>query len=163
MHGRGLDVYHLPYEASFPVVWTEAAHRGSACADSSGFWTRTDLSITNSTVQLFVEIEPLTGQRHVEVTETRKPKIGKLGSKQCRMNATLARSKSDWSWTTQYARHRIALRDFSTARSATINGIHYTPKHGSWLIAERTECLKRTMPEPRDITHMRKCLGKRSQ
>jgi hypothetical protein len=74
-----LDVYHLSYEACFPVVCMDESNKqliGEVHAPippAPGHGLIVDHEyVRHGTVQLFVEIEPLTGQRHVEVTETRK-------------------------------------------------------------------------------------------
>ena len=74
-----LDVYHLPYEPCFPVVCMDESNKqliGEVHAPippAPGHALIVDHEyVRKGTVQLFVEIEPLTGQRHVEVSETRK-------------------------------------------------------------------------------------------
>ena len=63
-----LDVYHLPYEASFPVVCMDESNKqligelNAPIPPAPGHGLIVDHEyVRKGTVQLFVEIEPLTG------------------------------------------------------------------------------------------------------
>ena len=93
--------------------------------------------VRNGVVQIFLEVEPLTGKRHVEATQRR--------------------TRKDWAWWIKgmldqrypdAVRVRLVLDNLNThclaslyetfkpreaRRLAERLEIHYTPKHGSWL------------------------------
>ena len=81
----------------------------------------------------FLEVEPLTGRRHVEASERR--------------------TRQDWA---RWIRSMLTERYPQAERLE----IHYTPKHGNWLnIAEIElsalggQCLNRWMPDLATVRH----------
>lgn len=165
-----LDVYHLPYEACFPVVCMDESNKqliGEVHAPippAPGHGLIVDHEyVRHGTVQLFVEIEPLTGQRHVEVTETRKrddwARFVKAMLDERYPDAVKVRLVMDNLNTHDIASLYATFPPQEARRLAQRLEIHYTPKHGSWLnIAEielsalNAQCLNRRIA---DITHMR--------
>lgn len=105
-----------------------------------------DEYIRNGVAEIFLEVEPLTGKRHVDVTEHR--------------------ARTDWAWWIKgmlderypdAARVCLVPDNLNTHTAASLYqtfppeearrlverlDIHYTPKHGSWLNhgRDRTEC-----------------------
>ena len=76
-----IAVYHLPYDPDYPQVCMDESckqligevHEAIACAP--GRPKRMDAEyVRNGVVQIFLEVEPLTGKRHVEATEHRTRK-----------------------------------------------------------------------------------------
>jgi hypothetical protein len=139
-----IAVYHLPYDPDYPQVCMDETckqligevHETIACAPRRP--ARMDAEyIRNGVVQIFLEVEPLTGKRHVEATEHR--------------------TRKDWAWWIKgmldqrypnAVRVRLVLDNLNTHYLASLYEtfepqearrlaerieIHYTPKHGSWL------------------------------
>lgn len=159
-----LAVYQLPYNPDHPVVCMDETckqligevHEAIACAPGSP--ARVDHEyVRNGVAEVFLEVEPLTGKRHVEATEHRKRK--------------------DWAWwikgmlDERYPKAvqvRLVVDNLNThclaslyetfepqeaRRLAERIEIHYTPKHGSWLNMAEIElsalngqCLDRRIP-----------------
>jgi len=160
-----LEVYHRPYDARYPVVCMDESSKqliGEVCepipAAPGHPLLRDDEYVRNGVAEIFMEVEPLGGRRHVAVTERR--------------------TRIDWAW---QIRDMLQLRypnaekvvlvmdnlnTHSTAslyeafapaearRLAERLEIHYTPKHGSWLnIAEielsvlKRQCLPERIAE----------------
>ena len=160
-----IAIYELPYDGDYPVVCMDETckqligevHEAIACAP--GRPARVDHEyVRNGVAEVFIEVEPLTGKRHVAVTEHRTGK--------------------DWAWWIKgmlderypnAARVRLILDNLNThclaslyqtfepqeaRRLAERLEIHYTPKHGSWLnMAEielsalSVQCLDRRIPD----------------
>lgn len=156
-----LSVYHLPYDKDYPVVCMDESNKqlvGEARAPipaEPGKPVRMDDEyVRNGVASIFMEVEPLTGKCHVEVTERR--------------------TRRDWAYCIramleerypQAVKVRLVLDNLNThsiaslyeafepkeaQRLASRLEIHYTPKHGSWLnIAEielsalKRQCLDR--------------------
>ena len=96
-----------------------------------------DEYIRNGVVEIFMEVEPLAGKRHVSITERR--------------------TRKDWAWQikqmlderyAQATKVRLVMDNLNTHNIASLYetfdpkearrlaerlDIHYTPKHGSWL------------------------------
>ena len=161
-----IAVYELPYDSDYPVVCMDETckqligevHEPMPCGP--GRPARVDHEyVRNGIAEIFLEVEPLTGKRHVAVTERRTSK--------------------DWSWWIKgmlderypnAVRVRLVLDNLNThslsslyktfepqeARRLTERiEMHYTPKHGSWLnMAEielsalNSQCLDRRIPDP---------------
>ena len=73
-----LDVYHRPYSAEFPVVCMDESSRQlvgevTRPIEMSPSHPRLvdDEYVRNGVVEIFAEIEPLTGRQHIKVTDTR--------------------------------------------------------------------------------------------
>ena len=159
-----MDVYHRPYDPRRPVVCMD-----ESCKQLIGE-VRTpipaapghpalldDEYIRNGVAEIFLEVEPLAGKRHVEVTEHRK-----------RLDwAEFIRSMLNERYT--HAEKVVLVMDnLNTHGTSSLYAafppeeahrlaqrleIHYTPKHGSWLnIAEielsvlKSQCLDRRIP-----------------
>ena len=76
-----IAVYHLPYDPDYPQVCMDEsckqligeAHEAIACAP--GRPKRMDAEyVRNGVAQIFLEVEPLTGKRHVEAAQHRTMK-----------------------------------------------------------------------------------------
>jgi len=160
-----LEVYHRPYDARYPVVCMDESSKQLIGEVSEPIpaapghpLLRDDEYVRNGVAEIFMEVEPLGGRRHVAVTERR--------------------TRIDWAW---QIRDMLQLRypnaekvvlvmdnlnTHSTAslyeafapaearRLAERLEIHYTPKHGSWLnIAEielsvlKRQCLPERIAE----------------
>ncbi len=139
-----IAVYQLTYDPLFPVVCMDETCKQligqvrEPIPGAPGRVTRLDDEyVRNGVAEIFLEVEPLTGRRHVAVTEHR--------------------TRKDWAWWIKgmlderypdAARVRLVLDNLNThciaslyetfepaeARRLTARiEIHYTPKHGSWL------------------------------
>lgn len=166
-----LEVYRLPHDPRFPVVCMDESSKqlvGEVSAPlplSPGRARIVDHEyVRNGVATLFVEVEPLAGRRHVEVTERR--------------------TRRDWAHFIQAmlderypeaVKVRLVMDNLNTHDIASLYDtfppaqarrlaerleIHHTPKHGSWLnIAEielsalAAQCLDRRIP---DIDAMRR-------
>lgn len=169
-----LQVYHLQYDPNFPVVCMDESSKqlvGEVHAPippSRGHGRIVDHEyVRNGVAQLFVEVEPLTGRRHVEVTETRTRKdwarFIKEMLEQRYPDATKVRLVMDNLNTHAIASLYATFEPEQARRLADRLEIHFTPKHGSWLnIAEielsslSSQCLNRRIP---DMESMREALG----
>lgn len=159
-----LTVYQLPDDPRYPVVCMDESSKqliGEVCAPipaAPGHPQILDHEyVRNGVAAIFVEVEPLRGKRHVEITaqrtrqdwarfikamlDERYPQAAKVCLVMDNLNT-----------------HDIAslYETFAPAearRLAERLEIHYTPKHGSWLnIAEielsalNSQCLNRRIP-----------------
>jgi hypothetical protein len=128
---------------------------------------RDDEYVRNGVTEIFREVEPLAGMRHVEVTETRT-----------RLDwACFARDMLDIRYpdaekvvlvmdnlnTHGFASFYEAFKPEEAKRLSERLEIHYTPKHGSWLnVAEiglsmlNRQCLPKRIP---DMDRMREVTG----
>ena len=160
-----LSIYELPYDPQHPVVCMDESCKQligevrEPLPCEPGKPERVDDEyIRNGVAEIFLEIEPLSGRRHVAVTEHR--------------------ARADWAWwikgmlDERYADARrvcLVLDDLNTHCAASLYetfqpeearrlierlDIHYTPKHGSWLnMAEielsalKGQCLDRRIPD----------------
>lgn len=143
-----LEVYKLPYDPRFPVVCLDESSKQlvGEVAPPLGMRPGSPQKIDHEyvrkgVVSLFMEVEPLKGRRHVEVTARR--------------------TRRDWAWFVkamleerypQAVKVRLVMDNLNTHTLASLYEsfrpaearrlaqrleIHYTPKHGSWLnIAE---------------------------
>jgi len=173
-----LQVYHLPYNRYFPVVCMDESSKQligevhSPIPPSSGHGQIIDHEyVRNGVAQIFVEVEPLTGQRHVQVTERRTRKdwahFIRAMLDERYPDATKVRLVMDNLNTHDVASLYETFAPEEALRLANRLEVHYTPKHGSWLnIAEielsalNSQCLNRRIP---DIETMRNqlCLNRR--
>ena len=160
-----LAVYTRPYDPDYPVVCMDETckqligevHPPIPCAP--GRPARVDHEyVRNGVAAIFLEVEPLTGTRHVAVTARR--------------------TRKDWAWWIKgmlderypnAVRVRLVLDNLNTHGVASLYetfapqqarrlaerlDIHYTPKHGSWLNMAEIElsalngqCLDRRIPD----------------
>lgn len=160
-----LELYHLPHNPRFPLVCMDESnkqlvgevHDPIACAPGRPQLVDHEY-VRNGVAEIFLEVEPLGGRRHIEITGRR--------------------TRSDWARFIKSMleeRYRdaekviLVLDNLNTHSIASLYEtfppgearrlaerleIHYTPKHGSWLnIAEielsalKTQCLDRRIPE----------------
>ncbi len=160
-----LAVYALPYDPLYPVVCMDESSRQlvgevkDPIPAAPGRPARVDHEyVRNGVAQIFLEVEPLGGRRHVSVTEHR--------------------AATDWALWIQGMLHdrypdsvkvRLILDNLNTHTTASLYQafepqearrlaerleIHHTPKHGSWLnVAEielsvlQKQCLDRRIPD----------------
>lgn len=165
-----LEVYHRPYNPAYPVVCMDESPKqliGEVTAPietKAGSVKKIDAEyVRNGTIEIFMEVEPLAGKRHVAVTEqrtkvdwaeqikdmldTRYPDATKVVLVMDNLNTHTTASLYD------------AFPPAEARRLAERLEIHYTPKHGSWLnMAEielsvlQGQCLNRRIA---DIKTMR--------
>jgi len=160
-----LDVYHLPYDARFPLICMDESNKQligevqEPIAPAPGHGQIIDHEyVRNGVADIFLEVEPLTGRRHVEITERRTRKDW----------AHFIKAMIDERYP-QAEKIRLVMDNLNTHSAASLYEtfepeearrlarrleIHYTPKHGSWLnIAEielsalSSQCLNRRIPE----------------
>ena len=139
-----LEIYHMPYDADYPVV----------CMDESckqmigevripipcipGRPARIDDEyIRNGVAEIFMEVEPLAGKRHIAVTEHRTGKDWAVYIKQMPderySKAIKVRLVMDNLNTHNIASLYETFEPREARRLSERLDIHYTPKHGSWL------------------------------
>ena len=165
-----LDVYHAPYDPLFPLVCMDESNKqlvGEVHAPlgvAPGHGQILDHEyVRNGVAEIFLEIEPLAGRRHVDITERRTRKdwaaFIKAMLDERYPQATKVRLVLDNLNTHSTASLYEAFAPEEARRLAGRLEIHYTPKHGSWLnVAEielsalNTQCLNRRIP---DIARMR--------
>jgi hypothetical protein len=160
-----LEVYHRPYNLRYPVVCMDESskqligevHDPIPAAPGHPVLVD-DEYVRNGVAEIFLEVEPLGGKRHVKITErrtridwavfikemldTRYPDAEKVVLVMDNLN-THSTSSLYEAFPPQEARRLTERLE-----------IHYTPKHGSWLnIAEielsvlKSQCLDRRIPE----------------
>lgn len=163
-----LAVYALPYDPLYPVVCMDESSRQligevhDPIPAAPGRPVRMDHEyMRNGVAQLFLEVEPLAGRRHVNVTERRTAQDWALWIK-----GMLDDRYPD------AIKVRLVLDNLNTHTTASLYQtfapqearrlverleFHHTPKHGSWLnVAEielsvlQQQCLDRRIPD-RDI------------
>ena len=159
-----ISVYELPCDHHYPVVCMDETckqligevHEAIPCA--SGRPTRVDHEyIRNGVAQIFLEVEPLTGKRHVAATEHRTRKDWAWWIKDMLderyPNAVQVRLILDNLNTHCPASLYEAFEPQEARRLAERLEIHYTPRHGSWLNMAEIElsalngqCLDRRIP-----------------
>ena len=166
-----LDVYHAPYDPLFPLVCMDESNKQlvgevhDPLAPAPGRGQIIDHEyVRNGVAEIFLEVEPLTGRRHVEITAHRTRKDwaafikGMLDERY--PQATQVRLVMDNLNTHSAASLYEAFEPEEARRLSRRLAIHFTPKHGSWLnVAEielsalNSQCLNRRIP---DIDLMRK-------
>ena len=156
-----LDVYHLPYDPLFPLICMDESNKQlvgevhDPLPPAPGRGQILDHEyVRNGVAEIFLEIEPLTGRRHVDITERRTRKDW----------AVFIKTMLDERYP-QATRVRLVMDNLNTHSTASLYEtfapeearrlarrleIHYTPKHGSWLnVAEielsalNSQCLNR--------------------
>jgi len=117
-----------------------------------------DEYVRNGVAEIFMEVEPLAGKRHVVATERRTRKDWAEQIKQMLDErypyATKVRLVMDNLNTHSIASLYETFNPVEARRLAERLEIHYTPKHGSWLnMAEiefsvlKGQCLDRRIPD----------------
>lgn len=159
-----LDLYHGPYDPYFPLVCMDESnkqlvgevHHPIAAAPGRGQIVDHEY-VRNGVAEIFLEVEPMTGRRHVSITESRTRKDWALyikGMLEDRYPKALKVILVMDNLNTHSAASLYEPFEPEVARLlASRLEIHYTPKHGSWLnIAEielsalNTQCLNRRIP-----------------
>lgn len=164
-----LQVYSLPIDPRFPVVCMDESskqlvgevHAPIALAPGHGQILDHEY-VRHGVATLFVEVEPLAGRRHVEVTERRTRQDwahfvkGMLDERY--PEAVQVRLVMDNLNTHGIASLYETFPPAEARRLADRLDIHYTPRHGSWLnIAEielsalNAQCLDRRIPTLQDM------------
>jgi hypothetical protein len=160
-----LELYHLPYDPDYPVVCMDESSKQmigevrEPIPGKPGQPVRVDDEyVRNGVVEIFMEVEPLAGKRHVKVTERRTRKDWAQQIKQMLderyPDAIKVRLVMDNLNTHNVASLYETFEPKEARRLAERLDIHYTPKHGSWLnIAEielsvlKGQCLDRRIPD----------------
>jgi DDE superfamily endonuclease len=139
-----LEVYHLPYDPDYPVVCMDESSKqliGEVREPISGKPGKVekidDEYVRNGVTEIFMEVEPLAGRRHVVVTERRTRKDWAAQIKQMLderyPDALKVRLVMDNLNTHNIASLYETFSPQEARRLAERLDIHYTPKHGSWL------------------------------
>jgi hypothetical protein len=159
-----LTVYRLPHDPLFPVVCMDESskqlvgevHAPIPAAPGHGQIIDHEY-VRNGVATLFVEVEPLAGRRHVEVTERRTrqdwAQFIKAMHDERHPDAIKVRLVMDNLNTHDTASLYETFPPAEARRLAQRLEIHHTSKHGSWLnIAEielgalNGQCLRRRIP-----------------
>jgi transposase len=160
-----LDVYRLPYDADYPVVCMDESSKqmvGEVHAPIPMAAGRGEIVdheyVRNGVADIFLAVEPLTGRRHVEITQRRTR--GEFAYFIKRMleehypDAVKVRLVMDNLNTHGTASLYATFEPAEARRLAERLEIHFTPKHGSWLnLAEiefnamQRQCLNRRIPD----------------
>jgi hypothetical protein len=139
-----IAIYELPYDPKYPVICMDESCKqligdvGEPIACAPGRPERIDHEyVRNGVAEIFLEVEPLTGKRHVEASEHRAGKDWALWIKSM-LNERYPEA----------IQVRLILDNLNTHCLASLYeifppqearnlaerlDIHYTPKHGSWL------------------------------
>ena len=139
-----LEIYHLPYDPGYPVVCMDESskqmvgevHEPIPC--KPGYPKRMDDEyVRKGVAEIFMEVEPLAGKRHVAITERRTRKDWAQQIKQMLDKrypaAVQVRLIMDNLNTHNVASLYETFEPREARRLADRLEIHYTPKHGSWL------------------------------
>lgn len=160
-----LDIYCLPYNADYPVVCMDESNKQlvgevrDPLPVAPGTPLRVDDEyIRNGVANIFIEVEPLAGKRHVSVTE-RRTRIDWADFIKEMLDERYPDAQKVILVLDNLNTHNIgslyeAFPASEAHRLANRLEIHYTPKHGSWLnIAEielsalKRQCLDRRIPD----------------
>jgi len=160
-----IEVYHAPYDPRFPLVCMDESNKQlvgevhEPIPMAPGQIRSQDHEyVRNGVAAIFMEVEPLGGRRHVEITE-RRTRVdwarfikGMLDLRY--PDAIKVRLVMDNLNTHSVASLYEAFPPEEARRLAQRLEIHYTPKHGSWLnVAEielsvlQSQCLDRRIPD----------------
>lgn len=165
-----LEVYLRPYNPEFPVVCMDESSKqligevNEPIPAAPGHpLLKDDEYVRNGVAEIFMEVEPLAGRRHVVVTESRT-RVDWANQIREMLDIRYPDAQKVVLVMDNLNTHSIAslYEAFPPAealRLAQRLEIHHTPKHGSWLnIAEielsvlKRQCLAERIPE---IEHMR--------
>jgi hypothetical protein len=139
-----LEVYHRPYDSDRPVVCLDEASRqliGETRVPipaAPGRPAREDYEyVRNGTANLFMISQPLSGTRHVEVTQRRTAldfaAVLRLISDDLCEDAEKIVLVMDNLNTHKLSSLYLAFEPAEARRLAERFEVHHTPKHGSWL------------------------------
>jgi len=160
-----LAVYHLPYDPCCPVVCMDESSKQligevrTPIPAAPGRPARIDDEyVRNGVADIFLEVEPLAGRRHVQITERRTREDWanyiKTMLDDRYPEAVMVRLVMDNLNTHGIASLYQTFEPAEARRLAERLDIHYTPKHGSWLnMAEielsvlKSQCLDRRIPD----------------
>lgn len=169
-----LEVYHLEYDHLYPVVCMDESCKQMVgevrepIPAKPGQVARIDDEYERKGVaEIFMEVEPLSGKRHVEITERRTRKDWAMFIKDMLdlryPEAIQVRLIMDNLNTHNIASLYETFAPEEARRLAKRLDIHYTPKHGSWLnMAEielsalKGQCLNCRIP---DMTTMQSAVA----
>lgn len=159
-----LEVYHRPYDPAFPVVCMDESSKqliGEVTepipAAPGHPLLRDDEYVRHGVAEIFMEVEPLAGRRHVAVTE-RRTRIDWAHQIRDMLDVRYPGAEKVVLVMDNLNTHGLAslYEAFPPAdalRLAQRLEIHHTPKHGSWLnIAEielsvlKRQCLADRIP-----------------
>ncbi len=134
-----LEVYHLPYDPRYPVVCMDESSKqlmGEVrepvpCAPGR-IARMDDEYVRNSVAEIFMEVEPLSGKRHVAITERRTRKdwaqqIKEMLDEHYPPEAIIRVVLDNHS--APISKETMA---YLATRPRRFEYVH-TPKHGSWL------------------------------
>lgn len=160
-----LELYHAPYDPLFPLVCLDESskqlvgevHAPMPCAPGK-LRIEDHEYVRNGVAEIFIEVEPLGGRRHVQITERRTridwAEFIRAMLEECYRHARKVRLVMDNLNTHSIASLYEAFPAEYALKLAQRLEIHYTPKHGSWLnVAEiefsvlQTQCLHRRIPD----------------
>ena len=160
-----MEIYHQPYDPQCPVVCMDESSKQLVgevrepvpCAPRRPRRVD-DEYVRNGVAEIFIEVEPLTGKRHVAITERRTRKDWAVQIKgmldERYPEATRVRLVMDNLNTHSIASLYETFKPEEARRLAERLEIHYTPKHGSWLnMAEielsvlKGQCLNRRIAD----------------
>jgi hypothetical protein len=160
-----LEVYHRPYNPDYPVVCMDESSKqliGEVTepipAAPGHPLLKDDEYVRNGVAEIFLEVEPLAGRRHVEVTE-RRTMIDWAKNTRDMLDIRYPNAKKVVLIMDNLNTHGIAslyetFPSTEALRLASRLEIHHTPKHGSWLnIAEielsvlKRQCLPERIPD----------------
>jgi transposase len=139
-----LEVYHRPYDPDRPVVCLDEASRQligetrGPIPAAPGQPAREDYEyVRNGTANLFMISQPLSGTRHVEVTDRRTAvdfaKVLKRIADELYEDAEKIVLVMDNLNTHKLSSLYLAFEPEEARRLAERFEVHHTPKHGSWL------------------------------
>jgi len=166
-----LAVYALPHDPRRPVICMDESNKQlvgevhAPIAAAPGHPCLVDHEyVRNGVAEIFVEVEPLAGRRHIEVTDRRTRQDwarfiqGLLEERypEADQVVLVMDNLNTHAITSLYETFPPA----QARRLAERLEIHYTPKHGSWLnIAEielsalNSQCLDRRIPDLDSMRH----------
>ncbi len=139
-----LEVYHLPYDPKYPVVCMDESSKqligevSTPIPCKPGYPARIDDEyVRNGVVQIFMEVEPLAGKRHVAITERRTRKDWAQQIKHM-LDKRYPEAIKVLLVMDNLNTHNVAslyetFEPREARRLAERLEIHHTPKHGSWL------------------------------
>ena len=157
-----LEVYHRPLDPKRPLICLDEASKqligevAQPVPAGPGRPERIDYEYTrNGTANLFMISEPLTGRRHVEVTDRRTAvdfaEVARTLVEEMYPEAEVVVLVMDNLNTHKLASLYEAFPPGQARRIADRLEVHHTPKHGSWL----------NMAEIELSVLSRRCLGRR--